>query len=342
MIRGEWRPWGQLDWLLSHTTVTQWDLIGCVATEPRCLSSLKVLTRFRGPTNAQFFQITDEDSRFQSHSVALLTERREQLRTLIGGRCNIRPCHLFDLQADLVRQIDESSDLTGNSVLVDISCLPKRFFFPLLRRLLTSGSKRNIVITYSLPSRYGEDPLAIDPEPWKHLPTFMPPFPEPKNKTLVVSAGFEPYGLPKLLSSGEFGTLSTKILFPSPSPPPEFQRNWDFVRRLVPSGADTASIEYVNKHSVPDVFEALRRLSNNGEEYLILAPFGPKPMSLAMCLYAISDYGQQGGSAVYYTQPKAYNPSYTIGTQQTPAGPAVLAYFVRIAGKNVYSRRPDD
>jgi hypothetical protein len=186
-------------------------------------------------------------------------------------------------------------------------------------------------VTYSIPSGYGEI-LAEDHQTLQHLPLFGPSqFPEPTVDFAFVGVGFSPLGLPELLEPYK-RDVDVQLLFPFPPGPPAFQRNWSFIgelkKRLPPNVSDPMRI---GAYDVPDVFEHICKLTDSGRKYAVFAPYGPKPVSLAMCLYAI-----QTAAAVYYTQPTKYNPAYSVGIKRINAEPESYAYCLRIGGRDLY------
>jgi hypothetical protein len=73
-------------------------------------------------------------------------------------------------------------------------------------------------------------------------------------------------------------------------------------------------------------------LTRKGAETADLAPFGPKPMSLAMCIYAALTEAQ-----VFYTQPSSYRPDYSVGISQVGGEPEIYAYWIRMSGTTTYT-----
>jgi hypothetical protein len=123
-----------------------------------------------------------------------------------------------------------------------------------------------------------------------------------------------------------------KLLFPFPPGPPNFQRNWKFVAQLeqtLPLRSEPIRVEAYN---VSDTFDHIVELTSRGTRPAVFAPYGPKPMSLAMCLFAILS-----GSPVYYTQPQTYHPEYSIGVKEVGGFPLSYAYCIRLNGRDLYS-----
>ncbi|MNE96388.1 hypothetical protein D3C80_1945870 [compost metagenome] len=88
--------------------------------------------------------------------------------------------------------------------------------------------------------------------------------------------------------------------------------------------------------NVPEVFDAIGALTDFGERFAILAPFGPKPISLAMALYASRVYTGQEHCSVNYTQPTVYNPDYSSGVKLQRGLPLINSYAIRLNGQNLY------
>jgi hypothetical protein len=268
-------------------------------------------------------------SRFYGRTETKLAKRKDSFMANGGKEEQILRFFLSDFHGRIVEAADGFAADAGQNVIVDISSLPKRFFFPMIRRLLRAQSIKNLIATYAVPDHYSTQPLSEDHGPWMYLPTFLPPDPEPDDRVLIVGLGYEPLGLRQVLQGKDF-----RLLFPFPSLAPGIRRNWDFVRELIPLNPPAPQRVYI--YDVSEIFDRIAALTDSGTRYAILAPYGPKTMSLAMCLYATSELTSQNPPAVYYTQPKVYNPDYAVGIKTEKGGPKVLAYCLRLAGRNLY------
>ena len=89
---------------------------------------------------------------------------------------------------------------------------------------------------------------------------------------------------------------------------------------------DSNNILRIEAHDVSDIFDHIKEITASGQDGAIFAPFGPKTMSLAMCLFARLTQG-----VVYYSQPRLYHPNYSIGIR------AVEAYCLRLNGRDYYT-----
>jgi hypothetical protein len=169
------------------------------------------------------------------------------------------------------------------------------------------------------------------------LPGFQESFPNhKKKKALIVGLGYEPLGLPQILRYPEFTQNRVLLLFPFPATPAGYLRNWEFVRNLDSEVGPNYNHEpiRVNGYDVSTIFDLILRHTDQAKEPVVFAPYGTKPMSLAMCLYACS---HPENSSVYYTQPKSYNPRYSSGIKMVNGEPDTFAYCIRLDGKDLYS-----
>lgn len=94
----------------------------------------------------------------------------------------------------------------------------------------------------------------------------------------------------------------------------------------------------VPTHDVSISFDRLLQHSAGGQApSLVLAPFGPKSLSLAMCLLGIARMKAGGSTEIGYTQPSAYSPDYSTGIAIRDGAPVVTAYCLRLNGRDLYS-----
>lgn len=339
MIRDNFRPWGDFSWALSQFPNSHWGFIGCISMEDRCLSAWHVLHSHGMTADSLMFRIRDGESRY-TERVEEKTDANETRALLLGiQQENIRKHRLLgrhgDVATDIVGFLDRQVE---PNLVIDISSLPKKYFFFLIRKALSKPpALQNIIVTYTEPEAYCTYPLAENPEGWTPLPGFLAPRIEPADKTLIVGLGYEPLGLPELYSSGLFNNARIRLLFPFPAGPASVSRNWDFARLLEPvPGSAASNIERVDSLNVPDVFDKLVAITGGSTVYSILAPFGPKPLSLGMCLFAAAYSGATNPPSVFYTQPTVYNPDYSSGVRTVANNPAVHAYCIRLNGENLY------
>lgn len=324
-----YRPWGLLDWTLSITSPRQWFFVGALGTEDRSLEAWKwvrTLGLERGRTMIQVNPI--EATRFCIPTRASLERRRSEFVALGGSESEIKPLGLLaekhEVEA-LALAVSEKSP----SVILDISSLPKRFFFLLLRAFRQSKEIRDLVVTYTCPREYqSEDKLSEGAEKWDYLPGFLG---TEKKELLVAAVGFMVESLQEHLSGNE-AHKAVQLLIPFPAPPSAVRRSWQSVFNLH-TGRNSEKFE---RHRVDanDMSAAFDRICSLGRDVdaVAFAPFGPKPISAAMCLYAdLCD------SAVHYPQPLGYNPDYSMGVATINGKPHVNTYWIKHSGKNFYT-----
>lgn len=337
MLLGSYRPWGMLSWLLNRITTRKWSLLGSLATGDRSLATWRYLNQNDLLDHLELLQIEDLPSPFWGdESSNRITERRDEFGREGGDLTSISNYHILE-PSEIIHDI--ANRFIGNSkdnIIIDISSLPKRYFFPLIKVVLDKSSSNNILVCYTRPQNHDrQKPLAIDPQPWINFPHFPQPYPEPQSKRLIVGLGYEPLGLPQLIKGEEFRGTDIRLMFPFPASPEGYLRNWDFVRNL---DSDVGPYLHqpirVDAYDVSSIYDNIKSMTDNGSEYAVFAPYGTKTMSLAMCLYAIANPDM---SSVFYTQPKSYNPKYSTGIKTLKGLPAIFAYFVRLNGNNIYS-----
>jgi len=336
MTAMQYRPWGQFHWLLDQyqPVVPQWDLLGCLSPEDRCLTVRNVLFSRRGLGQSYLAQIKDADSIYTEATNELLETRKGELISSGGTPTDVRPHDLFESPENLITAIGAFIGESTGNIIVDISALPKRFFFMMIKELLKSPQTRNIIATYTIPAKYRIGEMAEDFEPWRPLPMFGEQGLDTRVKEFFVGVGHITMGLPELFEALA-GELNVHIFIPFPGHPQSIKRNWQFVRTIEKALPQRNIIRrtIIHARNVSESFDHILAKTNNGQEETLFAPYGPKPLSLAMCLYSCIT----GNSSVYYTQPKIYPPDYSIGVETIDGIPRIYGYCIRIEGKDLYS-----
>jgi hypothetical protein len=208
--------------------------------------------------------------------------------------------------------------------------MPKRYFCFLIKRMLIKSSINNLIVTYTPvgPDGYTLAHLAEDPLPCDQLPGYYAPFP-PKGDTLVLSLGFESLNLKSLIEIYQYRREKTKIILPFPPDGHFFRRVWNTLMQIASGNArdiNKTNVEVIASWDTEQVYRTIERWEGDSNG-LTLAPFGPKPHSLGMTLFAINfDCG------LLYTQPKSYNPEYCEGHGEP------RAYIVKWEGVSCYER----
>lgn len=325
------RPWGLLEWTLGLADPKPWAFLGVLGTEERSLSALKNLRPCC--KNHILIQIEDNDSPFFSADSKLCIEKRRMEYAKEGH--SVDKIKTYPLFAGLgqIDRIAKEISASNNALILDITSMPKRYFFPILRRLCRDDNVRDLIITYTLPDRYANDgrPLSEGAGAWTHLPGFLPPIPGAK-ELLIAGAGFPSHNL-KTFSDVLVEQEPIQMLIPFPAPLEAVYQAWQSVHRLegTPNGSGKFRNFRVPANDISSTFDRIVSLTRNDNTQPAFAPFGPKPISAAMCLFAA-----QKECAAYYPQPTAYHPNYTIGVAKSEGVDAVLSYWVKESGNFLY------
>jgi hypothetical protein len=295
------------------------------------------LTPGLGLKAAYFLRIEDPQFELSDRCRGKRVLNKERFDLLVGSSAEVLDFSLFDAPLKLKNCLAELVGRGFRNVVVDMTCLPKRFFFAIVRLLLGDSRIANLVVTYSTPETYlppGES-LAFEPQDWAHLPMFQreeaPPTSSPLR--IIVGVGFMPFHLPELLKQ-DYQDAKLRLIMPFPPGPPQFQRNWQFVHEIEKNHLirDASQILRVDAYDVSGCFNYLSSEASEAPERTVFAPFGPKPHSLAMCLFAI-----RHGCDVFYTQPRNYHPDYSTGMRMIKGRPETHAYTIRLEGKDLYA-----
>ncbi len=333
-----YRPWGDLAWALGLSEPRRWHYFGCVGAEERSVKALVELNRMRVLEDVSVLRITDiipenpdvEDLRIN-----------ERLNECVAAGLRIEP-ERVELDASL-SSADWRSRLAfrdGTRLCLDVSALPKKFFFSVIKAALESPRVTDFVILYSKSTGYPDRALSENPKPWSTMPGFMCDDPDLEDEAashLIVGSGFAVDGLRDQLDGRGSDGIRVEVLIPFPAEPwKSVRRSWESAREIEESlGADSEggkrgvkpSYHRVGALDTSTAFETLLRLTREGREPAALAPLGPKPISVAMCMLA----SQAAHFPVYYAQPRTYAVDYSSGFER------VFAYWIKHEGENLYA-----
>lgn len=327
------RPWGHLDWVLSNLPDNQYFFVGCLGTEDRCVAAYLELSTQNKIFGQSFVEVMDVQS---DYSIEAVNCRKNNLNVLLStglNKSDVTQIDLLSKEEEIISWINNFKT-KSDRLIIDISSLPKRFFFPAIKLLLKHIDIKDLLVTYTVPASYHPGNIAERPSDWRALPLFGPQdFPDPDYKLAVVGVGFLPFGLPELLKSAFLGA-EPHLFFPFPATPSTYFKTWDFVRQIEASLTldINRQLSRINGMDPSDTFDHICFLSEKAAKNALLAPYGPKPMSLGMAIYATLT-----GSPVYYTQPRVYHPNYSKGISHKNSRPEIYAYCLRLDGKNLYS-----
>ncbi len=325
------RPSGLVHWVIPKITPKRWDFYGCLGTEERSLSSWRHFSQQNLLASVKLLKIIDQPSRWTTLCNQRLATNLASFTTEGGVLGAIEDHQIAEPVSAVTDSVDAFLRTAGASCILDITCLPKRFFFPVVKLLLRQTSIRDLIVTYTYPQRHTTEPLAESFEPYAHLPMFGGAQFKNNPNLLIVGVGFEPLGLQCHIDQTE-ALREIRLLLPFPAPTRAFKRSWELLRKLQKHRASQAfDIFRVDVRDVSDVFNRIISITRNGSSSAEFAPYGPKSMSLAMCLYAcLTD------SPVSYSQPTVYHPDYTLGVANIDGRPEIYAYCIRLNGRDFY------
>ncbi|MDT8446982.1 MAG: hypothetical protein RRB13_08860 [bacterium] len=285
---------------------------------------------------ANFIEVTNPDTKYEEKAeVKRNGLRSEMINSYDVASSSFSSMQLFESPQKLTLWFKDFIRKTNGSVLIDISCFPKRYFFPLVKWLVENDAVENLIVSYTIPKDYPEPSLAFDSGSKHFLPAFQNVDHPVLEEVGILSVGFLSFDLANLLK-GSFPNTKPKnfyLLFPFPPGPPNYQKNWEFVRDIESSGKlqNSKQIIRIATKDVPGCFEHIKNIASGMENRTFFLPFGPKTHSLAICLYSILH-----GNSVYYTQPKYYHPDYSVGINSKEGFTETYGYCLKLAGNNLY------
>ena len=325
----KYRPWGPLEWVLSLSSPKKWYFFGAIGTEERSICSWSEMYRLDAVIDGKFAEIIDVDSiKYRTLTKAALQQRRSDFLQN-GGKSKM--IQSFDLMTEMYRIINFSRSIKHyQSVVLDISSFPKRFFFLILKDLLYNSKIKNLIITYTYPESYVEDePLYENIESWKTLPGFGGSDINPA--IWIVSVGFLVESLRRYIGDNPHENM--KILIPFPASLASLRRTWLSVADLERGQSDNRFEKFrVDPKDISAAFDRICSITGEGKKHIAFAPFGPKPTAAAMCIYAL-----QKNSSIHYAQPTVYHPEYSKGILENNPTKAVNAYWIKHNNEILYS-----
>jgi hypothetical protein len=327
-------PWGNWGYIYkSFLSNIPFDVLGCLSFEERCCAIPEICKRNNSRSRIHLINVKDPKGSFPDFSIE--TEKKTDVNRIRLKRC----ASFIEIAGDLLASEGELIDIVNSffistgteTLIIDITALPKRYFGFFLRRILMRQDIRNVAVTYTQPGVKGyakDQHLAFDPLPCDYLPGYAAP-PPTKKCAIVVSIGIEPLNLRSVLEVLRPKGKDARVLMPFPPDGVLIRKVWNTLRFI--AGRETRqisrkNIDFVSAWDAEAVFNKLL-FWNDDSGSLILLPFGPKPHSLGMMLFALKN-----NSGIYYTQPRAYNPDYSEGIGET------WAYVVKWDGVICYDR----
>jgi len=326
----EVRPiWGLLRMLLRSVLPRQWHLVVCAGPEERSSAAAEVVAGVGvDVASADCLRLLVPTDRFSAEREKKVDDTLARLRAAMPGRLQVREMELFGTIEPLDEIVTGWVSAGRQHILLDVSTMPKKIFFPLLRLAIRSRAFATLIAIYSRPQKYAEQPLAEDPDPPLPLPLFTPAQAPPHATGGIVALGLEVLGIEDLLADGG-GPNSIHVLFPIPTNPDESSRTWMFMQRLYSAAPNRFTPpRHLSPLDYGEAYSYIRSLTDSFQGHWWLAPFGPKPVSVAMAVAAI-----QHDWPAYYSQPTVYNPAYSVGVGREGRDLAVYGYLLVSQGQ---------
>lgn len=323
------RPWGKLDWLMPKIGHRDWVALVCASFEPRCVAVPHWLSKSHKGSH-YCLNITDPENRYSSVIRQKTSEHERTIKGLIGNNLTITHEELLAPPGQwnaLAQQLCSASD---RSVMLDITCMPKRAFLFIVKRLLESNAIQDLVVCYTKPQGYKEGQLTEDALPPSAIPGFSRIENSDKEPTTIVSVGYMAFNLGDLLEQQKGKTA--RFLFPFPPGSPGFRRSWRLLHELSRGVPIQTEIKRIHSMDMFAALDWLKSVAGSSSGNIDMIPLGPKPHTLAMGLA----FPEMGDSAeISYSQPKIYHPEYSQGISRDEVGNAeIYAYCLRRSGIN--------
>jgi hypothetical protein len=334
-----YRPWGNVHSILpKFGNVCDWVFWGCLGTEDR--------------TIAAFHEVNKYSQNIKKYYFTKINDPPGQSQEVINEKTAIKKTHesfiklykdpiidTFDLQYsddqiiyDYINQILNQS--SGN-ILLDISCFPKRYFFPIIKFILKYEKINNFIVLNTMPMQHRDGPLSDNFAEWQTIP-FFADMEEVKPKNIALfSVGHMP--MASLGPIQDIRSSELQLFFPFPGNLRSYKLAWKSVFDIKDSLGETRNVDLlcVNAIDTSELYDYLVAITNAEDQEKmktsLIAPYGPKAFSLAMAIFA-SKYDVP----VYYTQPRLYYPDYSIGIEKKGDIASVNAYCIVVKRRKLY------
>jgi len=336
------RAWGDAEWLVPRFGCgDDWHVLACIGTEKRSVHSAIELAKFA--TKLHLVQIDDPHPADPQATKKELKKAWDQIEAKLAGRFEKTVGELKS-SLDEVADFAETAVLQSPNIIVDMTSFPKRWFFPLVQQLLNDDRVNNLVVSYTQGTKYAKV-ISRNPEALRPIQGFPAITGRSEHDVAVVGVGFHLLNFSRMF--GEDRPRSLKMLFPFPPGPPGLKRNWKFVEsmeRIVGRENDGVRkidpIDFIQLSAldVSQTFDAIRKVTKDGDRTSYMLPFGPKPVSLAMCLFSVAaDRADKPEVPIYYAQPSQYALHYTKEPLVKDGKLSCLSYALKHSGRELYT-----
>lgn len=326
------KPWGPAKWLFPKISANSWHVIASSSFEDRSVAAVEWLIAggYRISSSSLFRIKNPSSSHWEIAKPKVDANFQELQRHLAGPNLKLIEIQLLSFPSGATAG-GSLAPVGSDSVVLDVSTLPKRFFLYALRRLIADDTVRNLVITYSRAARYPEAAMCEDALPPAALQGFARTEPIRGAPRMVVGVGYVALSVEELLDKAKHSKLD--FIFPFPPASPAFRRNWELLSNLMPD--DRPHNTEIHRINGMDAFEVCDRLVAWGAGTdLDLLPLGPKPHALGMAMACLR---LDGHAEIIYSQPQAYISNYSEGIAVDVDGQAdIVAYCLKYQGQATF------
>ena len=152
------RPWGEIDWLLPRINLDKWSLLGSLSFEQRCICTSKYLVDNGVLDNIRLIKVVDPPSEHTESIQQKLDKNEAEFDGFIEDVSNsVSSSPLLAKNIDIVNLAQNFFTEENGNLIIDVSSLPKRYFFPFIKLALSNADIKNLIITYSKPLKYTSD-----------------------------------------------------------------------------------------------------------------------------------------------------------------------------------------
>lgn len=340
MTEIKYRPWGRPEWLTSSWEQSGWVVIGCLGTEKRSAQSISRVGQLCNKIH--LIEIVDPLNFDDFYRASIIADNLRHIQSRTAAKTEHQALHLKSSLDDIEQLCDEIASEAPNIVL-DITSFPKRWFFPMVRELLQHKNVANLQIAYTKGAGYAPV-LSENPETLRVIHGFPCLDGRTEHDLAFVGVGFHTQGMVSMFGSDNAKSL--QMLFPFPPGPPSTKKNWRFVQQVeriiqrdenLDEQLDPIKFIHTDANDISHVFDIMRIKTDNGRKTSMMAPYGPKSFSLAMCLFSIAADGQgRPDIPVFYAQPQRYATDYTKSAAIVAGKTDTWSYAVKHKNQNLY------
>jgi hypothetical protein len=300
--------------------------VGCISFEDRCLSSFKSIAPLLNKRNSFFiFDIEDDLSSdlFWKEKCQQKTRdnwekmRQIQSRADVSGQTSENEFKISSRKEDFLKIIDRIKKLRKNDskqggirCFFDMTCIPSYFGMQILKSLLENNVIKDLFVLYTKPEGYDKGILKTSPRD-AVTPEFLPFFKrnglDNDKKRWLICLGFDHDSIrnAERIRSESIGIEKIIGIIPFPGYKPEYSK-----RTILENKGlffDKFDFRYVAADNPFRAYSLLKDLVS-GNKNFIFSTFGPKPISIGLCLAAMKEQ-----IPILHVQAISYNPDFSFG-----------------------------